>query len=99
MAMNPWGGFYQRQSLAWWRERLDRCSYQSVWIMERTGERGMAWTFLPDGTAHDGAGHHMGTGFAWEIKQRGITADAYLGETYATGSASGRSARSRTGRC
>lgn len=50
--------------------------------VETVGERGMAWTFLPDGTAHDAAGHHVGTGFAWEIKQRGITADAYLGETY-----------------
>jgi hypothetical protein len=72
-AMNPWGGFYQRQSLAWWRERLDRCSYQPMWIMERVGERGMAWTFLPDGTAHDAVG-----GITWGRGSRGRSSSGGL---------------------
>jgi hypothetical protein len=89
-AMNPWGGFYQRQSLAWWRERRDRCSYQDMWIMQKAGVASV-WTMEHDPKtgnltgAHDDQGHHVGSGFAWEIHQRGITADAYMNETYPTG--------------
>lgn len=33
-AMNPWGGFYQTHTLAWWTERLAHCSYQGIWILQ-----------------------------------------------------------------
>jgi hypothetical protein len=33
--MNPWGGFYQKQSRAWWQERIAHCSYQAIWILAK----------------------------------------------------------------
>ncbi len=50
------------------------------------GGGGAVWTELPDGSAHDDAGNHIGAGLNAARIQRGVTADAYQGgESYVTG--------------
>lgn len=46
------------------------------------GGPAMGWTHNQDGTATDTLGHQAGTGFAAEIQARGITANAFMNETY-----------------
>lgn len=54
-AMNPWGGFYQTQSLAWWQERLATCAYKAIWVMARAGgSSGGGPVGVPSGWHDDG---------------------------------------------
>lgn len=46
------------------------------------GGNNMGWNRNQDGTATDTLGHQAGTGFAAEIAARGITANAFMNETY-----------------
>ncbi|HEX6798678.1 MAG TPA: hypothetical protein VF116_13300 [Ktedonobacterales bacterium] len=67
-AMNPWGGFYQTQSRAWWAERLAHCSYSGIWVLAKK-ETPVATNGIPSGWHDDGAtltapnGHHVVRGF------------------------------------
>jgi hypothetical protein len=78
-AMNPWGGFYQTQPRAWWQERLARCSYHGIWIVQK-GSPTMSG--IPAGWRDDGAtltapnGHQVVRGFRYFIR----TASAWAPE-------------------
>lgn len=67
-AMNPWGGFYQTQSRAWWIERLAHCSYSGIWVLVRK-ETPVTTNGIPAGWHDDGAtltapnGHRVVRGF------------------------------------
>lgn len=67
-ATNPWGGFYQSQSRAWWAERLAHCSYSGIWVLARK-EIPVTTNGIPNGWHDDGAtltapnGHRVVRGF------------------------------------
>ena len=67
-AMNPWGGFYQTQSRAWWAERLAHCSYSGIWVLAKK-ETPVTTNGIPSGWHDDGAtltapnGHRVVRGF------------------------------------
>lgn len=67
-AMNPWGGFYQTQSRAWWAERLAHCSYSGIWVLAKK-ETPVTTHGIPGGWHDDGAtltapnGHRVVRGF------------------------------------
>lgn len=66
-AMNPWGGFYQTQTRAWWQERITHCSYQSIWILAK--KETQVSNNIPVGWHDDGTtltapnGHRVVLGF------------------------------------
>lgn len=66
-AMNPWGGFCQTQSRAWWQERIAHCSYQAIWILAKKETH--VSNNIPAGWHDDGAtltapnGHRVVLGF------------------------------------
>jgi hypothetical protein len=61
-AMNPWTAEYMHRSRAWWQERLARCSYRELWVIEKVRPTVAG---IPSGWRDDGAaltapnGHHV----------------------------------------
>lgn len=64
-AMNPFGGFYQTQSRAWWIERINACAYKVLWTLTKEGPM----SGIPAGWHDDGSiltapnGHRVVRGF------------------------------------
>ncbi|WIG59484.1 MAG: hypothetical protein OJF49_002231 [Ktedonobacterales bacterium] len=83
VAMNPWGGFYQRQSRAWWTERLAHCVYQGIWIVEKVERNQMDnWTDSSDANgvaARDQHGNELRYGQATYVLANKTTANAVAG--------------------
>ena len=52
-AMNPWTAEYMHRSRAWWQERLARCSYRELWVIEKVRHTvaGIPSGWRDDGTA------------------------------------------------
>lgn len=84
-AMNPWGGFWQKQPVAWWVERfrlgavyeLAPLEQSSMWTIERDGAGNITG-------ARDAHGAAVGAGMAAEIAASPslVATNAVLGEQY-----------------
>ena len=91
--MNPWGGFWQDESDAWWEARL---VYGQIWLASKAPVPApIGGTPVlerhPDGSATDPSnGHHVGPGIAADIFAHNwqsadlLTSETYIGkESYA----------------
>lgn len=87
-AMNPWTATYQTETRDWWIERLDRCAYKLIWLMERTTQS-VAWHQQSDKTGRDDAGHTCGEGMLNYLQRPEhadlLASDGLMSETYVSG--------------
>jgi hypothetical protein len=78
--MNPWGGFVQTETFAWWELRL---CYGKVYVcsLEGASTVTLPYTKNSDGTLSYKAGN-IGVGFATLVESQNRTADLVIPETY-----------------
>lgn len=86
LAANSWGGFWQNEPEGWWASRF---RLGTVWGLSAQEGEHSVWTIERDASgavtsAHDGQGHTVGAGFAWELTQHPAweASDAIIGESY-----------------
>lgn len=85
IAMNPWGGFWQKQPESWWQERFRLGEYHEL----STNEVRTVWTIERDSKgditgAKDANGATVGAGIADAIAstQEDLASNALLAESY-----------------
>ncbi|WIG60492.1 MAG: hypothetical protein OJF49_003240 [Ktedonobacterales bacterium] len=81
--MNPWTAAYETHTLAWWEERLNCCSYKTVWVLEKVeGSQVDNWTDVSDASgaaARDQHGNELRFGQAAYVLANKSTANAVEG--------------------